>query len=118
MRPRDVTMAFNGMLPDLRAWARQVGLLRGQRNRGIEQAKSNLRNSVAHPSGYHLNGPVVATRTLSDLAEIINHLRGVPTPGVRLYPAPIQREVIVMAWNAAGIEQRGIVKFCGSPVRA
>jgi len=106
LRVRDgQTMAFNGMLSDLRAWARQVRLLRGQRNRGIEQAKSNLRNSVAHPSGYHLDGPVVATRTLSDLAEIINHLWGVPTPGGRLYPAPIPREVIVMAWNAAGTEQ-------------
>jgi hypothetical protein len=31
-------------------------------------------------------------------------LWGVLTPGGRLYPAPIQREVIVMAWNAAGAE--------------
>jgi hypothetical protein len=68
------SMAFDGMLSDLRAWARQVGLLRGQRNRGIEQAKSNRRNLVAHPSGYHMYGPVVAARTLSDLAEIINQL--------------------------------------------
>lgn len=43
-----------------------------------------------------------AARTLSDLAEIINRLWGVDTPGGRLYPAPVRREVIVMAWNAAG----------------
>ncbi len=98
------TMAFDGMLSNLRAWARQIGLLRGQRNRGIEQAKSNLRNSVAHPSGYHMLGPIEAARTLSDLAEIINHLWGVPTPGGQLYPAPIRREVVVMAWNTAGTE--------------
>jgi len=98
------SMPFDGMLSSLRGWTRRVGLLRGQRNRGIEQAKSNRRNSVAHPSGYHMHGPVAAARTLSDLAEIINQLWGVPTPGGRLYPAPVQREVIVMAWNAAGTE--------------
>jgi hypothetical protein len=96
------TMRFNGMLAGLRDWARRVGLLRGQRNRGIEQALSDLRNFVAHPIGYHLNGPVEAARTLSDLAEIINHLWGVPTPGGRLYPAPLRREVIVMAWPTDG----------------
>ncbi|GAB3987300.1 hypothetical protein GCM10029978_105530 [Actinoallomurus acanthiterrae] len=79
-------------------------MLRGQRNRGIEQALSNLRNFVAHPSGYHMTDPVDAARTLSDLAEIINHLWGVPTPGGRLYPAPISRDVIVMAWNTAGTQ--------------
>jgi hypothetical protein len=91
-----------GMLGDLRRWARKVGLLRGQRNRGIEHALSNLRNFVAHPNGYHLTGPVDAAGTLRDLAEIINQLWGVPTPGGRLYPAPLRREVIVMAWPVGG----------------
>src|SRR5205823_3928998 len=36
--------------------------------------------------------------------EIINHLWGVATPGGRLYPAPIRREVVVLAWNTAGTE--------------
>jgi len=98
------SMRFNGTLSGLRTWARQVGLLRGRRSRGTEQALSNLRNSVAHPDGYHMTSPVNAARTLSDLAETINHLWGVPTPGGRLYPAPIQRDVIVMAWNAAATE--------------
>jgi hypothetical protein len=102
--PDGQTMAFNGMLAGLRKWARRVGLLRGQRNRGIEQALSNLRNFVAHPIGYHLNGPVEAAGTLGDLAEIINQLWGVPTPGGRLYPAPLRREVIVMAWTVAGTQ--------------
>jgi hypothetical protein len=39
-----------GMLNDLRRWARKVGLLRGQRTRGIERALTDLRNSVAHPT--------------------------------------------------------------------
>lgn len=103
--PDGQVMAFGGgMLGDLRAWARKVGLLRGQRNRGIEQALSNLRNFVAHPTAYHLNGPVEAARTLRDLAEIINQLWGVPTPGGRLYPAPLRREVVVMAWATDGSE--------------
>jgi hypothetical protein len=73
------TLAFNGMLGDLRTWARRLGLLRGQRNRVIEEAIANLRNMAAHP-GYHLTTPVDAARTLGDLAEIINHLWGVPNP--------------------------------------
>jgi hypothetical protein len=96
------SIRFNGTLSGLRTWARKVGLLRGQRNRGIERALSNLRNFVAHPIGYHLTSPVEAARTLSDLTEIINHLWGYPTPGGRLYPAPIKHEVIVTAWNTAG----------------
>ncbi len=97
------TMAFNGMLGDLRNWARRLGLLRGQRNRVIEQAIANLRNMAAHPD-YHLTTPVNAARTLSDLAEIVNHLWGVATPGGRLYPAPVRREVVVLAWNDIGTE--------------
>jgi hypothetical protein len=99
------TLAFDGMLGDLRKWARRLGLLRGQRNRVIEQAIADLRNMAAHPD-YHLTDPVDAARTLSDLAEIINHLWGVATPGGRLYPAPIQREAVVLAWNVAGTQLR------------
>ncbi|WP_416903225.1 hypothetical protein [Micromonospora echinospora] len=104
LRLRDgQVMAFGGgMLGDLRAWARKTGLLRGQRNRGVEQALANLRNFVAHPTAYHLNGPIEAARTLRDLAEIINQMWGVPTPGGRLYPTPLRREVVVMAWPTDG----------------
>jgi hypothetical protein len=97
------TMPFNGTLGGLRTWARRLGLLRGQRNRVIEQAITNLRNLAAHPD-YHLTTPVDAARTLGDLAEIINHLWGVATPGGRLYPAPVRRECVVLAWNEAGTE--------------
>lgn len=105
--PNGQPMDFKGgMLAGLWDWARNVGLLRGQHNRGIEKALSHLRDFVAHPNGYHLDGPDSATRTLSDLAEIINQLWGVPTPGGRLYPAPLHREVIVLMWNASCTEQR------------
>jgi hypothetical protein len=92
-------MPFNGMLSDLLAWARNLRLLRGQRNRFIEQALVRLRNHVAHPSGYNLTTPVDAANTVSDLAEIINHLWGSPTPGGRLYPEPVDREVVAVAWD-------------------
>jgi len=93
------TMAFNGTLGGLREWARTLGFLRGQRNRAVEQAISKLRNYVAHPSSFHLTTPVDAANTISDLAEIINHLWGSPTPGGRLYPAPIQRTIIHLMWD-------------------
>ena len=92
-------MAFNGTLGGLREWARTMGFLRGQRNRAVEHAIARLRNHVAHPSSYHLTTPVEAANTLSDLAEIINHMWGSPTPGGRLYPAPIQRTIIHLMWN-------------------
>jgi hypothetical protein len=94
-------MPFNGMLSDLLAWARKLGLLRGQRNRLIEKAIASLRNFVAHPSDYHLTTPVDAATTISDLAEIINHLWGSPTPGGRLYPGPVEREIIAVMWDDA-----------------
>jgi hypothetical protein len=72
------SMRFNGTLSGLFAWARRVGLLRGQHGRSIERALSKLRNFVAHPDGYHKAGPVVAARTLSDLAETIQPAMGHP----------------------------------------
>jgi hypothetical protein len=63
---------------------------------------SNLRDFVAHPTAYHLLDPANAAGTLSDLAEIINHLWGCSTPGGRLYPAPIDREVVVITWTTSG----------------
>ncbi|GIF48197.1 hypothetical protein DFJ67_3518 [Asanoa ferruginea] len=93
---------FNGMLDGLRKWARAAGVLRGQRNRRIEQVLATLRNSVAHPSSTHLLTPVDCAETLRDLAEFINQLWGVPTPGGRLYPAPVERDALFIGWNANG----------------
>lgn len=94
-----LTVDFNGTLSGLRKWAREAGLLRGQRNRGVERAIATLRNFVAHPTAAKTLMPVDAARTLSDLAEIINHLWGVSTPGGRLYPSPVPREIVVVAWD-------------------
>jgi hypothetical protein len=89
---------FDGMLDSLLRWARAEGLLRGQRNRQLEPVLKKFRNDVAHGSGHHLVMPVDSARTISDAAEIINHLWGSPTPGGRLYPAPIRRIIQVVAW--------------------
>lgn len=88
------------MLDGLLTWARREGLLRGQRNRHNERVKKALRNLTAHGT-FHLLSPVDAARVLSDLAEIINHLWGHTTPGGRLYPAPVTRDVISIGWNSA-----------------
>ncbi|WP_416969338.1 hypothetical protein [Streptomyces sp. 4F14] len=93
---------FNGTLDGLLLWARRESLLRGQRNRGIERAKKALRNLTAHGT-FHLLSPVDAYRDLSDLAEIINHLWGHSTPGGRLYPAPIARDVVAISWNSTSV---------------
>ncbi|MFG2924271.1 hypothetical protein ACGFYA_22550 [Streptomyces sp. NPDC048305] len=96
------TVEFNGMLYGLRLWARAAGLLRGRRSRAAEAALAQLRNHVAHPSGHHVDTPVEAARTVRDLAELINQLWGQATPGGRLYPAPLRREIAVLSWNASG----------------
>jgi hypothetical protein len=93
---------FNGMLHGLRLWARTAGLLRGRRSRAVEEALARLRNYVAHPSGHHIDTPVDAARAVRDLAELINQLWGHATPGGRLYPAPLRREIAVLSWNGSG----------------
>jgi hypothetical protein len=86
-------------LGGLLRWARAEGLLDGQRNRRVQEAVfSNVRNRFAH-GGYHLGMPPQSAQAICDLAEIINRLWGSYTPGGRLYPAPLQREVLVIWWR-------------------
>lgn len=100
---------FDGMLDSLMRWARSEGLLRGQRNRMIEPVLKRIRNHVAHGSGYHLQMPGDAARAIGDVAEIINQLWGAPTPGGRLYPAPIRREIQLVGWTKRGDVMAGSV---------
>jgi hypothetical protein len=92
-------MVFRGTLVHLISWARAEGLLRGQRNRLLEPVLVRMRNRVAHPTSYHLVMPVDSARSIRDLAEIVNHLWGSPTPGGRLYPAPVERGIGVIGWQ-------------------
>jgi hypothetical protein len=98
---------FDGMLDSLLRWARGEGLLRGQRNRRQEPLLKAFRNYVAHGSGDHLVMPVDTARDFRDAAEIINQLWGWATPGGRLFPAPLQREVQIVAWSPSGNILRG-----------
>jgi len=103
----DTPLRFDGMLTDLWNWAREEGLLPGQRARIVQRLQKRLRNSVAHPSGYQLGTPGAAAMVLRDLAEIINCLWGSRTPGGRLHPAPKRREVLMIAWDSAGRVETG-----------
>lgn len=94
--------SFNGMLGGLRRWAEQEGLLPGQRARRIAAKQKHLRDMTAHPTHYQLSSPVEAARAIRDVAEFINCLWGVRTPGGRLHPAPVQRTVVAASWNTAG----------------
>lgn len=93
---------FDGMLDSLLRWAREVRLLRGQRNRARDRLLTGMRDYVAHGTGDHLLMPVDAARAVSDVVEIVNQLWGVATPGGRLYPAPIQREIQLVGWSPRG----------------
>ena len=102
------SMEFQARFSSLLKWARAEGLLHGQGNRRTEDIYRRIRNHVAHPS-YHLRMPPDSARTIHDLAEIINRLWGHATPGGRLYPAPLEREVLVVAWTDAEV---GCVRNC------
>ena len=95
-------MEFRATFSSLLKWARAERLLHGQRNRRTEEIYRRIRNHVAHPS-YHMKMPPDSARTIHDLAEIINRLWGHATPGGRLYPAPLEREVLVVAWTDAEV---------------
>jgi hypothetical protein len=87
------------LVPLLR-WARDEGLLYGQRNKLLEQSVfGDSRNMFAHGSGYRLGPPNESARAIHETAEIINRLWGQDTSGGRFYPAPIQRDVLVIAWS-------------------
>ncbi|MEU1731659.1 hypothetical protein [Streptosporangium sp. NPDC020145] len=102
LRRTSQTMFFDGMLTTLLEWARAEGLLNGERNRLIAPLFVKLRNHVAHHTAYQLISPPESARAISDLAEIVNRLWGVPTPGGRLYPAPVHRDVIAVSWDPGG----------------
>ena len=87
-------------LGTLLRWARQEGLLHGQRNRRVEEDLFDaIRNRFAHGTGFRVGIPTQSARRIRDLAEIINRLWGAMTPGGRLYPVPLQREVLVIGWS-------------------
>lgn len=93
---------FNGTLDGLLNWARNEGLLRGQRARGHEQSVLRLRNHISHGGGYLGETPVTSAQVIHDLAEFINQLWGTPTQAGRIYPAPVPREILALGWDTTG----------------
>jgi hypothetical protein len=88
-------------LDPLLKWAHGVGLLDGQRNRRIQlSVYAEMRNHFAHGGNIERLGmPPDSARAIHDLAEVINRLWGVRTAGGRIYPAPVARETLVLAWS-------------------
>jgi hypothetical protein len=101
LRTQETLLPIPTTLRPLLRWARQEGLLHGQRNRRVEEDLfDKIRNRFAHGAGFRVGMPNQSARRICDLAEIINRLWGETTPGGRLYPAPLQREVLVVGWSA------------------
>jgi hypothetical protein len=96
------SIRFDGMLDSLLRWAREEGLLRGQMNRARGRVVRDMRDHVAHGAGDHLLMPVNSARAISDVVETVNQLWGAATPGGRLYPAPVRREVQLVGWSPRG----------------
>ena len=87
------------------AWAQRAGLLTGQRPRLVfEEAIANLRDHAAHPATHSFGMPNDASLAIGDLAETINKLWGSDTPNGHLYPAPLERELIVVGRRPDGTE--------------
>ncbi len=90
---------------DLLEWARRERLLVGTRSRRVDRDLSWLRNHAAHPVGHTVCMPPDSARMLCNVAETINRLWGHDSPGGRLFPAPVTRQVKVAAIAPKGSVQ-------------
>ncbi len=104
---------FAGGFGQLLRWARRQGFLSGQRARQAEKQLTSWRNRLAHPDHSQLAMPVRSARDIHNLAEIINRLWGAPTPGGRLYPAPVEREILALLYSEDGSASVGLVESLG-----
>ena len=96
LRSGRAPIPFNGMLTSLLRWAREEGLLGGQRDRSQDRYRVTFRNYVAHPH-YHRGLPDDATSEIYHLCNLVNRLWGAPSG------APIRREPMAIAWTGTGI---------------
>jgi hypothetical protein len=101
VKPGEKTL-FRGSLNHFFAWARMEHLLHGQRSRRFDRVLPRLRNRAAHPTSYLLHMPTDAAPIIRDVIEIVNRLWGARTPGGRIFPAPTDRAVVAIGWDAAG----------------
>jgi hypothetical protein len=111
LRSQSGAMEFRGTLRQLFQWGQNEGLLYGQRNRHYSELLVRIRNRAAHPAGCTLLMDTQSARAIWDTAEIINCLWGGTTPGGRLYPAPLQREIMVLSWGADNSRSSGLAEL-------
>lgn len=78
-------------------WARRERLLTGTRTRFVDRALAALRDHAAHPVTHTVGMPPESARRIVDVAEVINKLWGHDTPGGRLFPSPMERQLRVVA---------------------
>ena len=64
-----------------------------------------MRNHFAHGAAFSVSMPNYSAQGIRDLAEVINRLWGSMSPGGRLYPAPLEREVLVIGWSDARADE-------------
>lgn len=105
--PSGDTMGLPLTLEPLLRWAREAKLLDGQHNRRLQLwVYPKLRNHFAHGAHADRTGiPPDSARSIHDLAEIINRLWGVWTPGGRLYQMPQERTPVVIGWSPDATEK-------------
>ena len=100
LRSNGTLMRLPLTLRPLLRWARGERLLHGQRNRRVEEEFfDKIRNRFARGADFRIGMPNQSARRICELAEIINQLWGKATPGGRLYPAPLHRDVLVVGWS-------------------
>ena len=98
--PRDPIQVPLNLNARLR-WARREQLLHGQRNRRFEEKLyDKIRNHFAHGGSFRIEMPNQSARAIHELAQIINRLWGALTPGGRLYPTPLQRDMLAIGWSS------------------
>jgi hypothetical protein len=93
-------------LKALLGWARHERLLPGRRSRIVDKALVDMRNHSAHPTGRTIDAPPDSSGMLRTVAEYINRLWGVQTPGGRHFPGPLARRAWVVGLAADGSASR------------
>jgi hypothetical protein len=88
-------------LAPLLRWARSERLLDGQAGRIQERLIPTGRNWAAHGEMRGGDMPNLSARQINDLAEIVNRLWGARTAGGRLYPAPLERQIVALTSGTA-----------------
>jgi hypothetical protein len=67
----------------------------------MEEFLVDLRNHSAHPVQYNRCMPNDSALSIRQVAEILNRLWGMWTPGGRIFPAPAQRQIMLPCWDTS-----------------